>query len=256
MNHARLENKTALITGAGGPMGLAIAKCFAEQGACLILTDISANRLNRAVQVVSPLLRSEQRLSATRASVLVRDEAEAVVRAGVGAVGEVDVLVNVVGGIRSAAMFESFVEISEERWNATFELNLKGTFHMVQLIAPEMLRRQSGTIINLSSIIFAGTSGNADYGAAKAAVASMTKSLAMEFAPHIRVNCIAPATINTSVIERLSEEQKAEWRGKTLLKRFGEPEDIANAALYLASSESAYVTGEVMAVSGGIWPAL
>jgi NAD(P)-dependent dehydrogenase (short-subunit alcohol dehydrogenase family) len=179
-----------------------------------------------------------------------------VVRAGVAEVGEVDILVNVVGGIRSAAMFESFLEMSEERWNATFELNLKGSFHMIQLTAPGMLERKRGKIINLSSIIFAGTAGNADYGAAKAAVASMTKSLAMEFAPHIHVNCIAPATINTSVIERLSEEQKAEWSGKTLLKRFGEPEDIAKAALYLASRDSDYVTGEVMAVSGGIWPAL
>ncbi len=237
-------------------MGLAIAKRFAEQGASLILTDISANRLNAAVAPVSERLQSGRKLSATRASVLVREEAEAVVRAGTEAAGDIDILVNVVGGIRSASMFESFIEMSEERWNATFELNLKGTFHLVQLTAPEMLRRQRGNIINLSSIIFAGTAGNADYGAAKAAVASVTKSLAMEFAPHIRVNCIAPATINTSVIERLSEEQKAEWRGKTLLKRFGEPEDIANAALYLASDESAYVTGEVMAVSGGIWPAL
>ncbi len=256
MDHLRLDNKVALITGAGGPMGLAIAKRFAMEGASLILTDISGNRLDGAAKTVSAHLQPGRKLSATRASVLVRDEAAAVVKAGVAEVGDADILVNVVGGIRSTAMFEPFLEMSEERWHATFELNLKGTFHMVQLVAPRMLERGGGNIINLSSIIFAGTAGNADYGAAKAAVTSMTKSLAMEFAPTIRVNCIAPATINTSVIQRLSEEQQAEWRNKTVLKRFGEPEDIANAALYLACSESDYVTGEVMAVSGGIWPAL
>jgi 3-oxoacyl-[acyl-carrier protein] reductase len=252
----RLESKTALITGAGGPMGAAIAKRFAKEGASLILTDISANRLEAAVNQISSQLLPGRRLSATRASVLVREEAAAVVAAGIKEAGEIDILINVVGGIRSTAMFESFLEMSEDRWNATFELNLKGTFHMVQLIAPAMLQRKQGKIVNLSSIIFAGAAGNVDYGAAKAAVASMTKSLAMEFAPHVHVNCIAPATINTSVIARMSEELKSEWRDKTLLKRFGEAEDIANAALFLSSSESDYVTGEVMAVSGGIWPAL
>jgi 3-oxoacyl-[acyl-carrier protein] reductase len=252
----RLRQRTALISGAGGPMGLAIARRFAEEGASLILTDISGNRLTAAVEAVGATLTPGAKLSSTRANVLVREEAAAVVAAGIGEAGHVDILVNVVGGIRSASMFESFLEMTEERWNATFELNLKGTFHLVQLVAPAMLERKQGKIINLSSIIFAGVAGNADYGAAKAAVASMTKSLAMEFAPSINVNCIAPATINTSVIERLSEEQKSEWRGKTLLKRFGEPDDVAHAALYLASEESAYVTGEVLAVSGGIWPAL
>ena len=146
--------------------------------------------------------------------------------------------------------------MSEQRWDETMALNLKGNFHLVQLVAPGMLERKYGRIVNIASIIFAGAEGEVDYGAAKDAVASMTRSLALEFAPHVTVNCMSPATIKTSVIERLSEEEKRQWREKTVLKRFGEREEIASAALFLASDDSSYMTGEIMSVAGGVWPAL
>ncbi len=252
----RLRKKVALITGAGGPMGSAVAERFAQEGASLILTDISGNRLGQAVETASAALHPEAKLFSQRASVLVREEAKAVVEAGEAEVGPIDILINIVGGIRSAQLFESFLTMSEERWDATFDLNLKGNFHLIQLVAPGMLERRYGKIVNVSSIIFAGAAGQVDYGAAKAAVASMTRSLALEFAPHINVNCISPATIKTSVIDRLSPEEQEEWSGKTVLKRFGERAEIANAMLFLASDESSYMTGEIMSVAGGVWPAL
>jgi NAD(P)-dependent dehydrogenase (short-subunit alcohol dehydrogenase family) len=237
-------------------MGAAVAKRFAQEGASLILTDISATRLNAAVDDIRDNLRAGAKLVSRRGSVLVREEAAQLVEDGVREVGPIDVLINIVGGIRSQQMFEPFLTMTEERFDATFALNLKGNFHLTQLVAPGMLERQYGRIVNVSSIIFAGAAGQVDYGAAKAAVASMTRSLALEFAPHVTVNCIAPATIRTSVIDRLSQEEQEKWSSVMAMKRFGEPEEIANAILFLASEEASYITGDILPVSGGVWPAL
>jgi NAD(P)-dependent dehydrogenase (short-subunit alcohol dehydrogenase family) len=119
-----------------------------------------------------------------------------------------------------------------------------------------MLERRYGKIVNVSSINFAGEVGSSDYSAAKAAVASLTRTMAIELAPHINVNCIAPGIIRTSVIDRMSPDVRAHYENKPLLKRLGEARDIANAALFLCSDESSYITGQILAVSGGIWPAL
>lgn len=237
-------------------MGAAVAKRFAQEGASLVLTDISATRLNAAVEEISQSLRPEAKLFSQRGSVLVREEARQLVEDAVREVGPIDILINVVGGIRSQQMFEPFLTMTEERFDATFALNLKGNFHLTQLVAPGMLERRYGRIVNISSIIFSGAAGQVDYGAAKAAVASMTRSLALEFAPHVTVNCIAPATIRTSVIDRLSPEEQEKWSSVMAMKRFGEPQEIANAILFLASEEASYITGDVLPVSGGVWPAL
>ena len=119
-----------------------------------------------------------------------------------------------------------------------------------------MVERQYGKIVNISSINFAGEAGSADYGAAKAAVASITRTLAAELAPHVNVNCIAPGMINTRVVEMMGPQVVQQYCDRSLLKRLGEPVDIANAALFLASDESNYITGQILSVSGGIWPAL
>ena len=160
------------------------------------------------------------------------------------------------GGIKDTELKRPFVTMSEQRFDDTFTLNLKGSFHLIQIIAPMMIANHSGKIVNIGSISMSGEAGQADYGAAKAAVVSMTRSLAMEFAPHINVNCISPATIRTTVLDRTPESEKKYYLEKTLLKRFGEPRDIANAVLFLTSEESSYITGENLCVSGGIAPSL
>ncbi len=253
----RLRNKVALITGAGGPMCGSIATRFATEGASLILTDISGNRLESAVQRIKPLLQPGARLSARRANVTTRSEAADVVATGTAEVGQIDILVNVVGGVKATAVYESFLSMPEERWNNTFDLNLKGTFHLVQMTVPGMIERKRGKIINFSSVMFAGAAGSVDYSAAKAAVASLTRSLALEFASNnIQVNCIAPSSIKTSAFDKIPDELKQHWEDITPLKRHGEPEEIAAACVYLASDEAGFVTGALLPVSGGIWPSL
>ena len=252
----RLKDKVALVTGAGGPMGCAVAVRFAEEGASLVVTDISGSRLDGGVRDIEAALTSGAGVAARRADVRVREEALSVADDGEARFGQVDILVNIVGGIRGGGLREPFVDMDEQRWDETFELNLKGTFHLVQRLAPGMLKRGYGKIVNISSVSMAGEYGQTDYGAAKAAVTSLTRSLAMELAPDINVNCIAPGMIKTSVMQRADPAMVRQFQEGTLLKRLGEPRDIANAALFLCSDESNYVTGEMLAVSGGIFPAL
>ncbi|WP_338472665.1 SDR family NAD(P)-dependent oxidoreductase [Niallia sp. XMNu-256] len=251
----RLKDKVAFVTGAGGPMGEAIALRFAEEGAKLVITDISENRLNRTREKLLELLDAD-RLVAIRASVLDFDEVKEVVEEANKKFDKIDILVNVVGGIRDTTMIKSLFEIDGERWDQTMELNLKGTLHCTKLVAPIMLQQGYGKMINISTIHFEGEKGYADYGAAKAGVASFTKTAAKELSPTINVNCIAPGLIQTSIVDRMDSDTLEEYRRKTLLGRLGDPKDIANAALFLASDESAYITGHIMPVSGGIWPHL
>lgn len=251
----RLGDRVALVTGAGGPMGRAVALKLAREGARLVLTDISGNRLAGTEQAVAEVLPGSAPV-AVRANAMDRQEASEVVARGTAAFGRIDVLVNVVGGIRSSSLYTSFLELDEARWDDTFALNLKPGFHMIRMVAPGMLERRWGRIVNVASVVFAGEAGQADYAAAKAAVASLTRTLAMEFAPHVNVNCIAPGMIQTSVFERLTEEDRRRFLAKCLLNRPGLPEEIADAVAFLSSDESSFVTGEILAVSGGNHPSL
>ena len=252
----RLQGRSALVSAAGGPMGRAVAERFAREGASLALTDISGNRLNESAGLIAPLLAPGARLVAERADVTLAPEAAIVAATARNVVGHIDIIINIVGGIKAKTLFEPMVTMDELRWDATFALNTKGILHLTKLLAPAMVERRYGKIVNISSINFAGEMGSSDYGAAKAAVASLTRTMAIELAPHVNVNCIAPGTIRTSVLQRMPPDQLAVYAAKPLLKRLGEPADIANACLFLASDDASYITGEILAVSGGIWPAL
>lgn len=247
----KLEGKVALITGTG-PMGVAIARRFADEGAALVLTDISGARLQAAVDQLA----GKTRIVARRADVTLRDEALAVADAGLAEFGSIDIVCNIVGGIRDAALFQPVLTMSEQRWDETFALNLKGSLHMIQRVVPGMIERGCGKILNVSSINYAGEAGSGDYGAAKAAVASLTRTMAIEFAPAVNVNCLVPGSIETRAMEKLDEEQKQSYRERILLKRFGRPEDIAGAALFLCSSDADFITGHLLPVSGGVLASL
>lgn len=250
----RLQGKRALITGAGGPMGRAIALRFAKEKASLILNDISGTRLGETESLARRLLDPEAKLAVFRGDATDATGGggvEGLLRTVQEELAGVDILINVVGGIRGE-INQPFAEIEEARWDDTFRLNLKGTFLLTRALAPEMRARGYGRIVNISSVDFAGAPNRADYGAAKAAVAGLTRSLAAEFAPQVNVNCIAPGIIKTTAVERLPTEFVEEFCARSLLGRLGEPEEIAAVALFFACEDSAYVTGETLAVSGGV----
>jgi NAD(P)-dependent dehydrogenase (short-subunit alcohol dehydrogenase family) len=165
--------------------------------------------------------------------------------------GRVDVLINLVGGLRGD-MYVPLLEISDERWGETLQLNLRAGLHLARALVPGMRERGWGRVVNISSIAYAGELGQADYGAAKAAVASLSRSMAIEFAPEVNVNCIAPSLIRTSVVERMDPAELDDLRDRTLLKRLGEAGEIANAVLFFSCDESSFVTGQLLAVSGGM----
>lgn len=252
---SRLHGAVALVTGAGGPMGRAIAQRLASDGARLVLTDISGNRLDGCCRALKEAVPGAELVS-HRADAMSRDEASEVVARGARAFGDIEILVNVVGGIRGASLYTPFLELDEARWDSTFTLNLKPGFHLIQLVAPGMLARRRGRIVNVASVVFAGEAGQADYAAAKAAVASLTRSLAVEFAPHVNVNCIAPGMIQTSVVERMPDADKARFLEACLMRRPGLPREIADVVAFLSSDEASFMTGEILAVSGGIHPGL
>jgi len=249
----RLKGRTALVTGAGGPMGRAIATRFAAEGASLLLTDISANRLGQARDAA---VAAGGTVVAHRADVTSEHEVDGLLAEGRGTLPPVDILINVVGGIRDREMYRPILEMDESRWHDTFRLNLVGTFHLVKRLAPGMVERGWGRIVNFSSVNYAGAWGHTDYGAAKAAVSSLTRTLAIELSPHVLVNAVAPGLIQTSVTERLSPEEQRRQSEMAVLKRMGKPEEVAAVVLFLASDDASYLTGLTVPVTGGIWPSL
>jgi len=248
----RLQGRIAMITGAAGPMGEAVAIRFAQEGAAVLLFDISRRRLDE----VAARLGRPDRVVAHRGDALLDTDMQAGVQAGVAAFGRLDILINIVGGIVSPRIFTPLVEMTDAQFEATLDLNLKTTFLAARHVVPHMQKHGYGRIVNLGSVSMAGEAGQAEYSAAKAGVAALTRTMAIEFAPEITVNCIAPALIRTRVLQRLDPAMVEHYRTRTLLKRLGEPEDVAAAALFLASDEASFITGAVLPVSGGIWPAL
>jgi NAD(P)-dependent dehydrogenase (short-subunit alcohol dehydrogenase family) len=234
-------------------MGQAIALRFAAEGAALLLTDISNNRLQETVSAVGALYPAAQ-LLAMRANVLVAEEVDRMLGSA-ATIPPVDILINVVGGLRGA-LYSPLLDMEDGRWQQTMDLNLGATLLLVKRLAPGMLERGYGRIVNFSSIAYAGEKGQSDYAAAKAAVAALTRSLAMELAPSINVNCVAPGLIDTSVVSRLDVQLVEGFKGSCVLKRLGKPEEVAQAVLFLASEEASYITGEILHVAGGRWPAL
>ena len=146
--------------------------------------------------------------------------------------------------------------MAEDQWRATFDLNLMGIFHLVRAFAPGMKERGAGRIVNLATIVFGGERGQADYAAAKAALASLTRSLAAELAPGITVNAVAPGLTRTSVTQNMPEDEAARLVAGAMIPRMAEPDEIAEAVAFLASEPARFVTGEILAVSGGIHPHL
>ena len=252
----RIAGPRAVVTGAGGPMGRAVARRLLQDGAeALALTDISGARLAEAADGLAAE-HPAARIETLRGDITLPDEAGAFAALVLDRLGGADVLVNTVGGIRSPRLYTPFLDMDEAQFRATFDLNLMGNFHLIRAFAPGMVERGLGRIVNFATVVFGGEGGQADYAAAKAATASLTRSLAAELAPMVTVNAVAPGLTRTSVTQNMPADQAARLVALAFHRRMAEPEEIAEAVAFLTSEPARFVTGEILAVSGGVHPHL
>ena len=243
----RFEKKIAVVTGAAGGIGKAIALSLAKEGADLVLNDIAADSLTVAADQITAMGRT---VLAIRASVTNSKEIKQMVKSALDAFGAIDILVNVAGGSKASP----FHKTPDRYWNRVIDLNLKGTLICCHEVIGPMIERGGGNVVNIASTagMIGSATGLSAYSAAKAGVIGFTKSLAKELAPHgIRVNCVSPGPIETPLMQLLSPEIQRKVVADTYLKRLGKPEEIANMALFLASDEANFITGQNCAVCGG-----
>jgi len=242
-----LDGKVALVTGAGRGIGRAVAEKLASEGADLALCDVKVEWLAETEAAVKGMGRKAVSVAA---DVSKAAEVDAAVEAVQAACGRIDILVNNAGITRDGYL----ARMSEEDWDAVLDINLKGTFLMSKAVAKLMMKQKSGNIINIASIIgLIGNAGQCNYAASKAGAIALTKSTAKELASrNIRANAIAPGFIETKMTEALPEEIRKKMLDAIPMRRFGLPADIAHAVLFLASDASAYLTGQVLSVNGGM----
>ena len=243
-----LENKVALITGAGRGIGRAIAVALAKEGAQVI---INYNGSEKKALEVKQLI-EEQGGKAVTCQCDVSDftACEAFFKAVTEKYGRIDFLINNAGITKDGLL----MAMKEEDFDSVSDVNLKGTFHCIRFAARQMMRQRYGRIVNMASVVgVAGNAGQANYSASKAGVIGLTKSAAKELASRgITVNAIAPGMIETDMTADLADKVKDEMMKQIPLKRFGQAEDVANAAAFLVSDEAAYITGQVLHVDGGM----
>lgn len=247
----RLEDKVAIITGAASGMGAAEARLFAKEGAKVIATDIQVDKLEA---VVGEIQDEGGAVLAIEHDVTNEDGWEKVVKKAVDSYGRIDVLVNN-AGIGGAEGFAPFDEIDLDSWNKYISVNSTGNFLGMKAAVPEMKKEGQGSIVNTSSIAgLVGGAAGIQYSASKGANRMLTKTAAIELASHnIRVNSIHPGFIDTPMVSVVTEDEEALEESLKLipLGKTGTPEDVANLVLFLASDESAYITGTEIPIDGG-----
>ncbi len=243
-----LDNKVVLITGASRGIGKAIAETCVQQGATVAFTYLSSEEKARALE--AELTANGGVAKGFRSDASKFDDAQQLVDDVVAAFGTVDVLVNNAGITRDTLL----MRMTEEQWDEVINTNLKSAFNLTKAVQKPMLKARSGSIINMSSVVgVKGNAGQSNYAASKAGLIGFTKSIAAELGSrNIRCNAIAPGFIETEMPEVLDQDVVASWRNSIPLKRGGQPVDVANATVFLASDLSAYITGQTLHVCGGM----
>ena len=243
-----LDGKIALVTGASRGIGKAIALKFAAEGADIAFTYRSQEEAARALQAEIEAM--GVRTKAYRSDAASFADAHDVVADVKETFGHLDILVNNAGITKDGLM----MRMDEAQWDTVIDTNLKSAFNFIHACTPIMARQRCGSIINMSSVVgVSGNAGQCNYSASKAGLIGLSKSIAKEMGPRgIRSNCIAPGFISTDMTRALPENIRQEWEKQIPLRRGGEPEDVANVALFLASDLSAYVTGQVINCCGGM----
>jgi 3-oxoacyl-[acyl-carrier protein] reductase len=242
-----LEGRVALVTGASRGIGRAIARSFAERGA----TVVAAARSDNARAVVDELVAAGQRALAASMDVTDATSVTNTVADTLDRFGRIDVLVNNAGITRD----QLALRMKRDDWDAVLSTNLTAAFTCAQAVLRPMIKQRSGRIINITSVVGqAGNAGQANYAASKAGLIGLTKALALEVASrNITVNAVAPGLIDTDMTKALADGVHEDWTERIPLKRLGTPGDVAAAVLFLASDEAAYITGQVLAVNGGMY---
>ena len=244
-----LDGKVALITGAARGIGKAIALKFAQEGADVAFTDLVINEA--AEETISEIAAYGHKVKGYASNAANFDETHAVVEEILKEFGHIDILVNNAGITKDALV----LRMSEAQWDAVIAVNLKSAFNFIHAVIPQMARQKGGSIINMASIAGQmGNPGQINYASSKAGLIAMAKTVAKEMGSRgIRANAIAPGFIVSEMTNALPEAVREEYIKNIPLKRGGTVEEIANTALYLASDLSSYVTGQVIAVNGGLY---
>ena len=236
----RLENKVAIVTGAAKGLGGAMAQLFAQEGAKVIAVDMM------------PLTYEAENVEFYKLNVTDGAACKALTDYAKEKYGKIDVLVNNAGITRDAMTRK----MTDEQWDLVIDINLKGVFNLTRYVGPMMEELGGGSIINISSVVGEyGNIGQANYAASKAGVIGLSKTWAKEFARKgvpVRCNAIAPGYIMTDMMKTVPEDLLKKFSSLTMLGRLGQPEEIAKAALFLASDDASYVTGHVLSVNGGM----
>lgn len=243
-----LEGKTALITGASKGIGRAIAMTYAEQGANVAFTYLSS--VEKGEALTAELEAKGVKAKGFRSDASDFAAAEQLIADVVAEFGSLDILINNAGITKDNLL----MRMSEEMWDQVINVNLKSVFNTVKAANRTMMKQRSGSIINLTSVVgIKGNAGQANYAASKAGIIGFTKSVALELGSRgIRSNAIAPGFIETEMTDVLDEKMVQSWRDAIPLKRGGTPEDVANLAVFLGSDMSAYISGQVLQVDGGM----
>ena len=243
-----LENKTSLITGATRGIGRGIAITFAKQGSNVAFTYNSS--VDAANELVKELEAFGVKAKGYQSNAANYDAAQELAADVLKEFGTIDILINNAGITKDNLL----MRISEEDFDTVIEVNLKSVFNLTKAVIRPMMKQKSGSIINMSSVVgLKGNAGQTNYAASKAGIVGFSKSVALELGSrNIRCNTIAPGFIETEMTGKLNDDVVQGWRDAIPLKRGGTPEDVANVCVFLASDMSAYVTGQVINVDGGM----
>jgi 3-oxoacyl-[acyl-carrier protein] reductase len=246
----KLENKVAIITGAGSGMGKAQAILFAKEGAKIIAADINMDGLKKTVEEIKA---EGGDAFAVEIDVSKKDSVEEGVKRGLEKYGKIDILSNTAGILDD---YKPTLDTSEELWDKIMSVNLKGVYYMTNAVLPQMIERKEGTIVNIASIAaFVAGGGGAAYTSAKHAIAGYTKQLSFDYGQKgIRVNAIAPGAVETGMTKEIFEDGSADVMDAVKsvpAGRYGQPEEIASVALFLVSDDASFMHGAIVPVDGG-----
>lgn len=243
----KLKNEVTIVTGAGSGIGKETALLFAKEGAKVVVADINEKSGNETVEDIK---KAGGEGIFVKLDACNRELAKQMVKETLEKYGKIDVLIANAGIVQDALL----TKMTEEQWDKVINVNLKGTFNCIQAVVDVMIQQGKGVIINTSSVVgLYGNVGQVNYSAAKAGLIGMTKTLAKELGKKgIRVNVVAPGFIVTPMTANVPEKVLELMKEKTPLRKLGEPRDVANAYLFLASDDAKYVNGAVLSVDGGL----